>query len=294
MPTLILVGPTAAGKTGVIHELARRHRAPVISADAMLIYRGMNIGTAKPPPEDLAAYHYQGVDLAHPGQAFSVHDYLRAIRPVAGAMIAGGTGLYVRALRAGLDAAMGEDPVWRALADETLARDGFDALKALCRARDPAMDEALPVGDRENPRRWIRHVERVQDGGAGLPPLFAAEDTVVVGLLRAREDLQARIQRRVARMFAEGLLDEVRGLRANAGTFSLTAAKAIGYAEAAAVLDGTMSEAKAREAVIIRTRQYAKRQLTWFRHQLPVRWIEVQPDEEDGMIATRVEKIWHG
>ena len=294
MPTLILVGPTAAGKTGVIHELARRHRSPVISADAMLIYRGMNIGTAKPAPEELKTYHYEGVDLANPDQTFSAHDYLRSIHPVAGAMIAGGTGLYIRALREGLDAAAGEDPAWRALAYETLERDGFDVLKIMCRARVPLIEDALPAGDRENPRRWIRHVERARAGGAGLPPLYAAEDTVIVGLLRTREDLSARIQQRVARMFGQGLIEEVRELRATYEQLSPTAAKAIGYAEAAAVLDGSMTETEAREATVIRTRQYAKRQLTWFRHQLPVHWIEVQPDEENDMIATRVEQLWHG
>jgi tRNA dimethylallyltransferase len=299
LPTLMLVGPTAAGKTGVAHVLAERHRLRLISADAMMVYRGMDIGTAKPDREERERFDYAGLDLADPDQSFSAHDYLREVsaRATGGAWaVVGGTGLYVRALVKGLDAAAGSDTAWREEAETCLRDEGFAALQQRCRMRCPTIDEDLPEGDRGNPRRWIRRVERAGAEVANTPALFPEQACRVVGIRRDKDDLQRRIERRVDTMFALGLVEEVTGLNERFEIFSPTAEKAIGYAEAMAMLKGEMTRDEARERIIIRTRQYAKRQMTWFRHQLDVCWIDAALDENDEALASRVESVWrpHG
>lgn len=297
-PALYLVGPTAVGKSDIAHELARRAGMGVISADAMMVYRGMDIGTAKPSLAERAGLVYAGLDLTAPDQPFSVFDYLVSIGRETAAqghwMVAGGTGLYVRALAEGLHDDPGMDPEIRNEAEALLAAEGFEALKVWCRSRLPGVDSQLPPGDAGNPRRWIRAVER-----GGCRPVRRVEATpgrCIIGLRRERADLEARIVRRVDAMYRGGLLDEVTMLRRRYPAWSKTASAAIGYAEAAAVLDGTMPVEAAMERTVIRTRQYAKRQMTWFRHQLATTWIEVAADETAGSVATRVLNAWehHG
>lgn len=296
----MLVGPTAAGKTGVAHVLARRHRLRLVSADAMMVYCGMDIGTAKPTPGERAAFHYAGLDLTTPDQSFSAHDYLREVSAQMPAesdcAVVGGSGLYVKALAKGLDASAGSDPAWREEAESCLRDEGFEALQQRCRARCPTIDEELPEGDRGNPRRWIRWVERADAGTVATPPVFPGGAWRLVGIRRSKEDLQDRIEQRVDAMLASGLADEVMALRERYETFSPTAEKAIGYAEAMAMLNNTMTRSEARERIIIRTRQYAKRQMTWFRHQLPAQWIDATPHDDDETLADRVEEAWseHG
>lgn len=300
LPTLMLVGPTAAGKTGVAHVLARRHRLRLISADAMMVYRGMDIGTAKPSLQERAAFQYAGLDLTGPDQPFSAHDYLGAVSAqVTGEdwAVVGGSGLYVKALMKGLDAAAGIDAVWREEAEVCLREEGFDALKQRCRERCPTVEEALPEGDRGNPRRWIRWVERADAGGAGsAAALFPAGTCRVVGIRRGKDDLHARIEQRVDAMFADGLVDEVMSLAKQHEQFSPTAEKAIGYAEVMAMLNHEITQHEARERIIVRTRQYGKRQMTWFRHQLPAQWVDAAPHDDDETLADRVEEVWrsHG
>jgi tRNA dimethylallyltransferase len=299
LPTLMLVGPTAAGKTGVAHILAERHGLGLISADAMMVYRGMDIGTAKPTRAERERFDYSGLDLAEPDQSFSAHDYLREVSAQSTGndrAVVGGTGLYVRALLKGLDAAAGSDPAWREEAETCLRDEGFEVLQQRCRERCPTIDKDLPEGDRGNPRRWIRWVERAGAEVATAPALIPGEACSVIGLRRDKDDLQNRIIQRVDAMFALGLVDEVTALKNRFEHFSMTAEKAIGYAEVSAMLQGEMSRDEARERMVIRTRQYAKRQMTWFRHQLDVHWIDAAPGDDDEALASLVEKVWrtHG
>lgn len=297
-PMLLLVGPTASGKTGVAHELARRCGCRVLSADSMMVYQGMDVGTAKPSREEQAVFGYAGIDLATPDRPFSVVDYLEAVAEqlTAGTawLVTGGTGLYVRGLLEGIDAGGGADPVLRADAETCWKEGGMDALKAWCLERVPELEHRLPPGDLLNPRRWIRALERASTGRVASRPLLDAGRCIIVGLSREREDLEARIRARVDRMMEQGLLDEVRRLRRQVERLSGTAEKAIGYAEAGEVLDGDLSVDAAKARMVVRTRQYAKRQMTWFRHQLPTRWIEAGPVDSDAVLADRVEGIWHG
>ena len=298
----ILVGPTATGKTAVANELARRLGADVLSADSMLVYRGMDVGTAKPTADDLRGIVVHGIDLADPGEIFSVGAWLAAARAAFASaeargrdmIVAGGTGLYVNALLRGLDAPAADPALRERL--EALVRDGgADALRERAERLCPGSTARLP--DPGNPRRLIRLVERLSAGAAPGGAGLACRGRVVAGLSIAPAALAARIAARVEAMFEGGLLDEVARLRADRPGFSATAGMGIGYAEAAAVLDGVMTREAAAERIAARTRQLAKRQRTWFRTQLDVDWIDGPADAADvARAADGVLEIWkrHG
>ena len=294
-----LVGPTASGKSAVAQHLALQSRPPrpVISADSMTIYRGLDIGTAKPDAAERAAVPSFGFDLVDPDQPFSVGDYLAAIRAAAPAIAAcgappivvGGTGLYVKCLTEGLDSSP-SDPDRRSAAEALLKVEGLAALQAATKALNPA--EYAKLRDPENPRRLVRAYELLASGH----PLPVAEERPrpkVAGLLLPPEELRARIARRARQMFAYGLVEEVRALRAKFPTLSDTARHAIGYEKAAKVLDGVLPEEKAIRLVTLRTGQYAKRQMTWFRHQADVIWIEVGPRDDTERLAGKVRQVWN-
>jgi tRNA dimethylallyltransferase len=299
----MLVGPTASGKSSVAQLLAEQTGSPVVSADSMSIYCGMDIGTAKPSPEERAAVQHFGIDLVDPTGAFSVGDWLNAVRPAWGQpkhcsisgevknnatmlrltpsapIVAGGTGLYVKCLLQGLDDLPAADEELRERAEKmTLAE-----LQSEARAAAPEAYEAF--ADKENPRRLIRLIEH-----GGAPARRDKEIPTVVGLHVERNELHTRIAARVETMYAGGLLEEARGLIGL--ELSSTARHAIGYAEAFAVLRGEMTEAEAKERTIIRTRQLAKRQMTWFRHQLKVQWIETAELPTIGKLAEKVSNVW--
>lgn len=292
----VLAGPTASGKTAVAHGLARRLGARILSADSMLVYRRMNVGTAKPPPRDLEEFGYAGVDLVDPDGTFSVSDFMRhasaavrreAVRPW---IVAGGTGLYVKCLTQGLDSAPGPDAASRAEADAALRRGGVQELAGLVRKAGAA------PRDTANPRRLIRALEKSRQGGMASGNAWRTPPPVIVGLLPERSFLLERIAARVRAMYEGGLLEEVHALRAAWPEWSETARYAIGYREALAVLDGGLSVAGAIERTAIRTRQLAKRQMTWFRRQANVAWIPVGGTDSLDAVAAEVLRRWeqHG
>jgi len=300
IPFRVLVGPTAAGKTDVIHELAGMYGTGVISADAMMIYRGMDIGTAKPTVNERVNISYAGLDLADPDQSFSAHDYLVAVeKQLTGSnqpeqwLIAGGTGLYVKCLLAGLGEFQGPNVQIRNEAEGILTNRGFPALIAWCNQKVPDIEATLPVGDVSNPRRWIRAVERGLQDSTQATSFEIPANTRVAGLSWNRTDLEQRIIVRVKKMYASGLLEEVAILRQRYAGYSETAVKAIGYEEAGKVLDGSLTVEEAINSTIIRTRKYAKRQMTWFRNQFNTFWIEVTPDDSIQGIARRVAEYWN-
>lgn len=297
---LILAGPTATGKTELAHQLARRRCTWILSADSMLIYQGMDIGTAKPTPEQMAECVYRGVNLASPDARFSVHDYLAVVRAIpteaweTPPIVVGGTGLYLNALLYGLDDEGAPESDVRAELEALLESGGIEALQARARDTFPGLLDQLP--DPRNPRRVIRAIERAIGGsprhsGAWQARRAAAHCLQVPVLDCAPGVLSERIQHRVARMYAAGLLDEVRALRAAFPVWSKTAGQAIGYAEAAAVLAGTLGLDEAMAHTCARTRRLAKRQRTWFRHQLPARWIDTGDRSLDD-VAMDIETIW--
>lgn len=283
----MLVGPTASGKSSVAQYLAEQSGAMVVSADSMNLYRGMDIGTAKPTELELGCVDYGGVDLADPTEKFSVAAYLRAVRPAFESgrdiIVAGGTGLYVKCLTEGFDDVPPENSALRG----ELEALSFEELVERARTEAPKLFEGLTPDDRENPRRLVRILER---GEPSCGKWNAGPKPRIVGLHVEREVLHTRIAKRVDQMYADGLLEEARSLMEL--DLSPTALQAIGYAEAFAALRGEMTESEAKERTVIRTRQLAKRQMTWFRNQLNVEWVDVADYADLDRLADAVAALW--
>lgn len=269
----------------------------------MLVYRGMDIGTAKPTASERGRIPYFGMDLVTPAEPFSTGLWLAdaalalASRDAAQEprlIVAGGTGLYIKALTDGLEAPAA-DPESRARWQALFERDGLAALQRALAARAPGALETL--ADPSNPRRLIRALEHL-DAHGRLPAQWKqrAAPAPITVLRLPREQLHARIARRAGQMFAQGLVEEVRALRQRYPAWSPTASQAIGYAEAGALLDGALSLSEATERIVVRTRQLAKRQETWFRHQAQAVWLEIDDNDPPERVARRVLDTWrqHG
>lgn len=284
---IAIVGPTGVGKSAVAEEVAVRLDGEIITADSMQVYRRMDIGTAKVPRENRRVPHHC-INQVDPGTPYSAALYQKAARqrieetaargkvPI----LVGGTGLYVRAALDDMRFPSGNaSSETRTALREELERLDPEALYELLVERDP---EAAALIHRNNTRRIIRALEMLQDGGvsyAETKERFADRNpfypTTFVGLTMERDALYARIDARVDAMLEAGLLAEVEGLLAAGYRDGLTAAQAIGYKELVPVLDGSGNLGSAVVAIKQATRRYAKRQLSWFRADPRVRWIDV-------------------
>ena len=282
---LVICGPTASGKTALAVALAKRTGGEVVSADSMQIYRRMDIGTAKPTAEEMDGVPHHMLDVADPGEDYSVARYVeeaaacvedilaRGKLPI----VAGGTGMYIDNLLAGRTFAAFTGK-WRQALQERAAKEGIAALYRELEQVDPQRAARLHLADE---KRIIRALEVWHETGetitehdrrtAALPPRYEAAR---IGLTFAhRADMWARIDRRVDQMMAAGLVEEVEGLLASGVPERCTAMQAIGYKEMAAALREGRPAAEAAEEIKLRSRQYAKRQLTWFRREPSVKWI---------------------
>lgn len=294
-PAQFIVGPTAAGKSAVAHFIACKNNLTLLSSDAMYVYRGMDIGTAKPTVSERSELKYLGIDGVDPSESFSLAGYLQGLQsglvadePV---LVCGGTGLYVKTLLLGLDQRSTSDLEKRACFEKIYADSGVSGLQAELKKRN--LQIFTQLADPENPRRLIRALEQMGEGSEKVSNWKDMPLPTVTGLTMPREILHQRIERRAKKMFNEGLLDEVRGLLKTYGDLSATARQAIGYAEALQVLAGEMTEADALERTIIRTRQLVKKQMTWFRHQLKVDWIEWDGSDNLEDLSSRIENSWN-
>lgn len=288
MPSaFFVVGPTASGKSGIAQYIAEREGQLIVSADSMNLYRGMDIGTAKPTESERQKADYTGFDIADPTEKFNVAAYLNAVKPSfesgRDVIVAGGTGLYVKCLTEGFDDVSPENEKLRTEL-EALA---YHDLEKRAKAEAPERYAALTEDDQQNPRRLIRILEK---GTAIESSWNSRPKPVMVGLQVERELLVKRIAVRVEQMYADGLLDEARGLMDL--NLSQTALQAIGYAEAFAVLKNEMTVAEAKEKTVIRTRQLAKRQMTWFRNQLNVEWVDTANCSSKEELAAAVKAVW--
>lgn len=285
-PLVVLAGPTASGKTALSLALAealgaRGAAAEIISADSRQVYRCMDIGTAKVTPLERRRVPHHGLDLVDPDQSFSVADFaahasaaLAAIgERGAVAILAGGTGLYLRAVARGL--AVDELP-WdanlRAELDASLERDGLDPLVAELRRLAPT--RAAEV-DLRNPRRVVRAIEIARTrGDAPLPaPRGYGRPVLWLGLAVDTRVLRARIDARAREQFAAGLVDETRGLIARYDRTSRSFS-GIGYAEAIAVIEGRLDVPAAVELDARRNLLFSRRQATWFRRDPEIQWLK--------------------
>ncbi len=288
-PVLAVVGPTAAGKTELALAVAEQLGAEVVSADAMLVYRGMDIGTAKPTPAERARVPHHLVDLVEPGEEFSVARFQPlargAIAEVLGRgrvpLLVGGSGLYFQAV---VDDFVfpPTDQAVRARLEAEAAQVGLPELYARLAAADPAAAARVQPG---NLRRTVRALEVIELTGRPFSSFRAAMDNpvsryrlTVVGLDPGTELLRARVAERVAAMARSGLVDEVRRLARQ--PLSRTARQALGYKELLDAMEQDTPVPEALEAVVRRTRAYARRQLAWFRRDPRVRWSTLPPGPE--------------
>ena len=289
---LVLCGPTASGKTALGVALAQATGGEVVSADSMQIYRRMDIGTAKPTREEMGGVPHHMLDVADPAEDYSVARYVRdadaCVRDilVRGRLpiVVGGTGLYIDNLIAGRDFAPFTG-AWREKLQARAREEGLSALREELRRIDPDRAEKLHPNDEKRILRalevWYETGETITAHDArtrDLPPKY---DALRVCLTFARrEDLWDRIDRRVDLMMAAGLEREVRDLLASGVPPAATAMQAIGYKEFAAALRGEEPLAQAVAEVKLRSRQYAKRQLTWFRRTPDIRWVTWEKDPD--------------
>ncbi len=292
---MAVVGPTATGKSDLALDLAEQAqasgpaaRAEIINADASLLYRGMDIGTAKPSPAERSRVPHHQIDVLTVRDRASVAAFQRSARSDIDAVesrghlaiIAGGSGLYVRALTDGLDFP-GTDPAVRTRLTECAEREGTPALYAELVRLDPVAAERIEAS---NTRRIVRALEVIEITGrpfsASLPRYEDVAPTVHIALRCERRLLDTRINARAHAMFERGLVEEVETLIDQGLRQGETASRAIGYSQALAVIDGTMSVPEAIASTALATRQLASRQIKWFRRDPRVQWIDVALTEE--------------
>ena len=291
-----VVGPTACGKTTLGVLLAKRFGGEVVSADSMQIYRGMTIGTAAPRLAEMDGVPHYMVAVADPAEQWSAARYAESAIPVIDDILArgklpilvGGTGLWLDAVVRGHGFAGGHagGEVRRTL-QKRLAEEGIEPLLMELRQVDPAAAERLHPADEKRILRalevWLETGKTITAHNEETKRLPSRYDAVWIGLRFAdREDMKALIDRRVDVMVEEGLLDEVRGLLESGLPRDATALQAIGYKEFLGVLDGSATEAEAIAEVQLRSRQYAKRQLTWLRRKTDIHWIEWEKERDFG------------
>ena len=297
---LALAGPTAVGKSAVALCLAEQLGGEIISVDSMQVYRGMDLGTAKPSAQERARVPHHLIDVVEAGTEFDAAEFVKLARRAVGEILArnrlpilcGGTGLYFKAFFEGLSAVPSGTKELRAELEST----PVSKLLVELAERDPAAYARI---DRQNARRVVRAVEVIRltgqpyslqqadwsgkAAGAKQPPIF--------GLVRSSADLHARIEARVDDMFRQGLVQETQALLQAGLAGSRTALQALGYRQVAEYLEGAQSLPETIALVKTRTRQFAKRQMTWFRRQLPMHWIDLEPDVSPDQTSAKIRRL---
>lgn len=283
LPLILIVGPTAVGKTELALRLAERMNGEILSADSRLFYRGMDIGTAKPSPEEIARVPHHLIDIVNPDETLSLAVFQSMAQGIIAEIharnkmpfLVGGTGQYVRAVTQGwtppevTPSARMRDELGR-MKDERGHEWLYEKLKML----DPEASEKI---DARNYRRTIRALEVIfttgrkfsEQRGSGESPY----QLITVGLNRPREELYQRVDERIEKMFADGLLDEVKGLLEHGYSPSLPSMSAIGYRECVSVVKGQMTAEQAKVEMRRLTRVFVRRQANWFKESDPlIRW----------------------
>ena len=307
-PAIAVMGPTASGKTAFAIELARRHGGEIVSVDSALVYRGLDIGAAKPDAAERAGVPHHLLDMRQPWQPYSAAEFaVDARAAIEGILargklpvLAGGTGLYFRALLEGLALMPDADRALRASLTAEAAQRGWAALHADLSRVDPAAAARIGPGDAQ---RIQRALEVFALSGRPIsawqrdrpPPRLPLRVLKLVLVPGERATLHARIARRFDAMLQAGFLDEVRGLRAlpqlrgHPAPLDLPALRAVGYRQAWEHLDGASSAAEFRDRAIFATRQLAKRQLTWLRGELDGRRFD--PERDGGQLREAVSSF---
>jgi tRNA dimethylallyltransferase len=284
---VVILGPTGSGKTALSLRLAEKFDGEIVSCDSVAVYRGMDLGTAKPSREERARVPHHLIDIADPGQPFTAGEYSRRARAALAEIAArgrlpivtGGTGLYLRALIDGIFAGPGRQEELRARLARSHAGHGAGWLHRMLGRLDPVSAARIHGNDTA---KLIRAIEVCVSAGE---PMSVAQTRdplkgfriLRIGLNPPREALYERLNLRAAEMFANGLVEETRGLLARYGR--VKALDSLGYRQALAVLDGTMRDEEAVAAAQQGHRNYSKRQMTWFRREPEVHWFHSFGDE---------------
>lgn len=313
---IVITGPTATGKSGVAIEVARRINGEIVSVDSMQVYRGMNIGTGKVSKEERAGIPHHLVDIVNVNQRFDVCRFCveaqKAIELIFSRghtpILCGGTGLYYSALAFGLGSAPAANPELRQLIQSTPQ----DILLEELRLKDPVYYKRV---DHQNPRRIIRAIEVIRLTGTSYSEVRASwastaqnKSSTEVGIMgyptrwfgleRERGDLRMMISDRIDGMFNTGLVKETQSLLEEGLAQNPTAYQAIGYRQVSEYLSGLMSLPETVLKIKTLTRQYAKRQMTWFKNQLPLNWINQSSissrDETASILAEQCVQQSHG
>lgn len=293
--TVLLLGPTGGGKTALSLALSERFNGEIVSCDSVAVYRGMDLGTAKPSAEERARTPHHLIDVTEPDEPFTAGEYSRqaraALRDIAGRgalpIVTGGTGLYLRALTEGLFAGPARQPKLRARLERSRERFGEGWLHRLLKRFDPP--SAVRIHAHDTPK-MLRAIEVCVAARRPLSQVLARDPLsgfrlLRIGLNPPRRELYDRLNQRAAAMFAAGLIEETRGLLERYGP--VKALDSLGYRQTMAVLAGSMTVEGAIEAAQQGHRNYAKRQLTWFRREPNVIWIEGFGDETETLrVAT--------
>ncbi|MGA2834740.1 MAG: tRNA (adenosine(37)-N6)-dimethylallyltransferase MiaA [Terracidiphilus sp.] len=290
---VLLLGPTGSGKTALSLELGERFGGEIVSCDSVAVYRGMDLGTAKPTKEERARLPHHLIDVADLNQPFTAGEYSRqaraALHEIAGRghlpIVTGGTGLYLRALTEGLFAGPERQQELRARLQRSREKHGEGWLHRLLVRLDPASAARIHANDAA---KLIRAIEVCLAARKPLSQVMARDPLsgfrlLRIGLNPPRQELYARLNHRASEMFAAGLVDETRGLLDRFGT--VKALDSLGYRQAMAVLAGTLSAEAAIEAAQQGHRNYAKRQMTWFRREPDVHWVVGLGDEPEVLRA---------
>ncbi len=306
-PAIALMGPTASGKTALALDWAGRYGGEIVSVDSALVYRGLDIGSAKPDAGERARAPHHLLDIRDPWQAYSAADFARDARDAIDGILArgrlpilaGGTGLYFQALLQGLSPMPGADPATRAAIAAEATERGWTRMHGELARVDPVAAARIQPGD---PQRIQRALEVFRLSGRpisdwqrdpGAAPRLPVRVLKLVVAPRERAVLHARIGSRFDAMLAAGFLDEMRALRAlpqlqaHPAPLDLPAVRAVGYRQAWEHLDGRSDATGFRDQAIAATRQLAKRQLTWLRGQLDARWFDPAAQADGLDVAVR-------
>jgi len=300
-----LIGPTAVGKTEISHKLAEKFPLEIVSCDSMQVYSGMDTGTAKPSPEEIEKYNYHMLNVVTPDYHYSAGEYARDAEKViegitkrgAIPLICGGSGLYLDALLYGISSMPKADLKFREKLRREAEQKGSAFLHKLLNEIDPASAKKIHSNDL---KRIIRALEVYQFVGEPMSEIQKTEKAVkkykylLIGLNRQRGELYERIEMRVDKMFDKGLVEEVKTLIKEGYISELSSFQALGYKEVAQYLKGEFDLEEAKEKVKKNTRNFAKRQMTYFRKNKEIKWFDCGSGDDITAVFEEIEKFLQG
>ena len=291
---LVIAGPTASGKTALSIRLAKKYGWEIISGDSIQVYKGMDIGSGKVTEEEMQGVKHYLIDILSPKEEYSVADFQKMAREIIDEsdemkIICGGTGLYLKACLYDYVFMEEDGPA----VDPDLEKMSNEELYALLKETDPTRAEKIHINNRQRMLRSLTVAQRTGKAQSELEDAQSHEmiyDAYIIGCTMERKVLYDRIDHRVQEMFDAGLKDEVEHLLQEGVTFADQSMKGIGYREWQAYFEGTATEEEVKEEIRKHSRQFAKRQYTWFNHQMPVHWYDVSEENIEEKICEDIKR----